>query len=150
MPDFKGKLKEKVTFKDKLTIFLKNLNILGFFCKILRQFLVADTRLYTLPCRSVGLSLRPKYFWVASGFWHYCFRDRIAMYPALFEDLTLLVVPKGDIWSLRHSLIIIWLKFYHILTMWGRKSNDWPGNEIKNHGEINKNPPNFIHPWTFF
>ena len=30
--------------------------------------LVADTRLYTLPCRSVGRSVRPKHFWIPSGF----------------------------------------------------------------------------------
>ena len=36
------------------------------------NFLVADTRLYTLPCRSVdryvGPSVRPSHFWIPSGF----------------------------------------------------------------------------------
>ena len=34
----------------------------------LRMFLVAVTRLYTLPCRSVGWSVRPSQFWIPSGF----------------------------------------------------------------------------------
>merc|ERR1711942_548209 len=45
-------------------------------------FLVADTRLYTLPCRLVGPFLN------SGRFLHYCscptFRDCIAVYPALF------------------------------------------------------------------
>ena len=32
------------------------------------EFLVADTRLYTLPCRSVRPSVGPSHFWIASGF----------------------------------------------------------------------------------
>ena len=34
----------------------------------IRGFLVADTRLYTLPCRSVGTSVRWSHFLIASGF----------------------------------------------------------------------------------
>ena len=48
------------------------------------SFLVADTRLYTLLCRSVG----PK-FYNCERFSHYCscpaVRDWIAVYPALFS-----------------------------------------------------------------
>ena len=33
-----------------------------------RDFLVADTRLYTLPCRSVGRSIHPSCFQILSGF----------------------------------------------------------------------------------
>ena len=60
-------------------------------------FLVADMRLYTLPCRSVGRyvgpsvrrSVRPSVTFLNSGrFSHYCscptVRDWIAVYPALF------------------------------------------------------------------
>ena len=52
-------------------------------------FLVADTRLYTLPCRSVGRSVRPSVTFLNSErFSHYCscptVRDWIAVYPALF------------------------------------------------------------------
>ena len=32
------------------------------------DFLVADTRLYTLPCRSVDRSVGPSHFWILSGF----------------------------------------------------------------------------------
>ena len=54
------------------------------------QFLVADTRLYTLPCRSVGRSVRPSVTFLSSEqFPHYCscqtVRDWIAVYPALFH-----------------------------------------------------------------
>ena len=35
---------------------------------IYHMLLVADTRLYTLPCRSVGPSVRPSHIWIASGF----------------------------------------------------------------------------------
>ena len=52
-------------------------------------FLVADTRLYTLPCRSVGRSVRRSVTFLNSDwFSHYCscptVRDWIAVYPALF------------------------------------------------------------------
>ena len=54
-------------------------------------FLVADTRLYTLPCRSVGPSVRPVTFLNFERFLHYCsrptVRDCIAVYPALFYFL---------------------------------------------------------------
>ena len=50
--------------------------------------LVVDTRLYTLPCRSVRPSVHPKYFWNCERFSLYCscttVRDWIAVYPALF------------------------------------------------------------------
>ena len=57
------------------------------------RFLVACTRLYTLPCRSVGRSVsrsvRPSVTFLNSEwFLHYCscptVRDWIAVYPALF------------------------------------------------------------------
>ena len=57
-------------------------------------FLVADTRLYTLPCRSVGRSVRPSVrpsvtFLNSEQFSLYCshptVRDWIAVYPALFS-----------------------------------------------------------------
>merc|ERR1712142_212993 len=53
------------------------------------SFLVADTRLYTLPCRSVGPSVRRSVtFLNCERFWLYCscptVRDWIAVYPALF------------------------------------------------------------------
>ena len=38
-----------------------------FFSQVNFPFLVADTRLYTLPCRSVGRSVRPSHFWIPSG-----------------------------------------------------------------------------------
>ena len=56
-------------------------------------FLVADKRLYTLPCWSVGWSVGRSVgpsvaFLNSERFSHYCFRptvrDWIAMYPALF------------------------------------------------------------------
>ena len=52
-------------------------------------FLVADTRLYTSPCRSVGPSVGPSVrFLNSERFSHYCscptVRDWIAVYPALF------------------------------------------------------------------
>ena len=34
----------------------------GEFSRFLPAFLVADTRLYTLPCRSVGRSVGPSHF----------------------------------------------------------------------------------------
>ena len=39
-------------------------------CRAFRfiPFAVADTRLYTLPCRYVGTSVGNKYFWIASDF----------------------------------------------------------------------------------
>ena len=51
-------------------------------------FLVADTRLYTLACRSVRRSVRPSVtFLNCDRFSHYCscqtVRDWIAVYPAL-------------------------------------------------------------------
>ena len=58
------------------------------------SFLVADTRLYTLPCRSVRPSVRwsigPSVtFLNCEQFSHYCsfptVRDWIAVYPALFS-----------------------------------------------------------------
>ena len=57
------------------------------------QFLVADTRLYTLPCRSVGPSVRPS---VTFLFLHYrscqTVRDCIAVYPALFLARVLILI----------------------------------------------------------
>ena len=55
------------------------------------HFLVADTRLYTLPCRSVGPSVRPSVTFLNSErFLQYCscptVRDWIAVYPALFKS----------------------------------------------------------------
>ena len=59
-------------------------------------FLVADTRLYTLPCRSVGRSVRRSVhqsvtFLNSGRFLHYCscptVRDWISVYPALFLSL---------------------------------------------------------------
>ena len=51
-------------------------------------FLVADTRLYTLPCRSVGRYVGPSHFLNSKRFSHYCscptVRDWFAVYPALF------------------------------------------------------------------
>ena len=52
-------------------------------------FLVADTRLYTLPCRSVGRSVcRSVTFLNSERFSHYCscptVHDWIAVYPAWF------------------------------------------------------------------
>ena len=65
MPDFKGKLKEEVTFKDKLTIFLKNLNkFWGFFCKILRQIFLKMAKTESQPGHSLILFLK---FWQISG-----------------------------------------------------------------------------------
>ena len=51
-------------------------------------FLVADTRLYTLPCRSVRRSVGPSVTFLNSErFLHYCscptVRDCFALYPAL-------------------------------------------------------------------
>ena len=63
------------------------------------RFLVADTQLYTLPCRLVGMSVRPSVgpsvtFLNSERFLHYCscptVRDWIAMYPALFSTTALL------------------------------------------------------------
>ena len=52
--------------------------------------LVVDTRLYTLPCRSVGRSVT---FLNSERFSHYCscptVRDWIAVYPALFLSILL-------------------------------------------------------------
>ena len=57
------------------------------------SFLVADTRLYTLPCWKVGRSVCPSVhpsvtFLNSEQFLHYCscptVRDWIAVYPALF------------------------------------------------------------------
>ena len=53
------------------------------------HFLVADARLYTLPCRSVRRSVRPVTFLNSEWFSHYCscptVRDCIAVYPALLN-----------------------------------------------------------------
>ena len=53
-------------------------------------FLVADTRLYTLPCRSVGRSVRPSITFLNCEWFSHngscpTVRDWIAMYPALFS-----------------------------------------------------------------
>ena len=54
---------------------------------IWKGFLVADTRLYTLPCWLVGPSFRPSHSFNSERFLHYCscqtVHDWIAAYPAL-------------------------------------------------------------------
>ena len=86
-------------------------------------YLVADTRLYTLPCRLVGRSVHPSVrpsatFLNSERFLQYCscptVRDWIAVYPALFWSYSLFSFqPFGlvgrsalrlpNIWSLSRS-----------------------------------------------
>ena len=61
MPDFKGKLKKEVIFKDKLPKFLKNL---FFFVKNLSNFFLKMAKTESQPGHSLILFLK---FWQISG-----------------------------------------------------------------------------------
>ena len=70
----------------------------------------------------------------------------------IFEDFTLLTVPKDSIWLLQHYFTLFWPYLYYIYTLWGRKSNHFStqrGRKSKTRGggERNQRPLNFIHPW---
>ena len=83
------------------------------------RFLVADTRLYTLPCRSVGRSVG-RYvgpsvtFLNSERFLHYCscptVRDWIAVYPALFCNI------EENCFS--YSLVVKRISVQHIVLKW--------------------------------
>ena len=70
------------------------------------SFLVADARLYTLPCWSVGMSIRPSVrhiFWIPSRFSHYGSCPTICDWIAV--NLALFFFPP--------SLLLFFLSFYH-------------------------------------
>ena len=68
-------------------VYFHHCSLVPFLFFFLSFFLVADTRLHTLPCRSVGPSVT---FLNCERFSHYrscqTVRDCIAVYPALFEN----------------------------------------------------------------
>ena len=97
---------------------------------LLLSFLVADTRLYTLPCRSVDKLVGPSVTFLNSErFLHYCscpnVGDWIAVYPALFikELLQLNAVPDLLIAILFFSSISTILIFYLLFKKVLKKRN---------------------------
>ena len=79
----------------------------------------------------------------------------------IFEDFTLLTVPKDSIWLLQHYFTLFWPYLYYIYTLWGRKSNNFStrrgrksktrgGKEIKGRSTLytpGKRMKLLVHRW---